>query len=372
MTKDSIMHVGASFIFPNTGNQRSDREVYEHDLHLASLAEPLGFDSVWSVEHHFTDYSMCVDPLLFLSFMAGRTQRIQLGSMVVVLPWRKPVSMAEQVAMLDNLSGGRMILGVGRGTAPSEFNGQGIDIEESRGRFEEAAQIILQGLESGTCEWDGRYYKQSRVDIRPKPFKSFKGRVYAAATSPASIELMARLGIGVLLLPQKPWPLIEQEMAGYRELFRQHHGTEAPPPFIVSWSLVDEDEDRARERAMTYIGRFWNALLDHYEMKKSLLVPRKGYEYYGQVADKINHLGVDAVTKFFVDLQIWGTPQQCYEKTVSIAEKVKAGGLISVFNYAGMSREESEQSMRLFATRVLPELKKLPVTGGQASHGKQS
>ncbi|MGH2901645.1 MAG: LLM class flavin-dependent oxidoreductase, partial [Solirubrobacteraceae bacterium] len=109
------MHIGAAVIFQGQGSGRTDRNVYRNELRLADLAEPLEFESLWGVEHHFTDYTMCPDVLQFLSYMAGRTRTIQLGSMVVVLPWHDPMRVAEEVSMLDNLSGGRLILGMGRG-----------------------------------------------------------------------------------------------------------------------------------------------------------------------------------------------------------------------------------------------------------------
>src|SRR5439155_9189884 len=87
--KDGAMHVGYASIFQASA-ERSDHEVYRDELRLADLAEPLGFESVWGVEHHFTDYTMCPDVLQFLTYMAGRTSKVQLGSMVVVLPWHDP------------------------------------------------------------------------------------------------------------------------------------------------------------------------------------------------------------------------------------------------------------------------------------------
>src|SRR5499425_2335094 len=117
------MQMGMASIFQNPEDHITDGEVYRNELRLANLAEPLGFDSVWGVEHHFTDYTMCPDVLQFLTYMAGRTQRVGLGSMVVVLPWHDPMRVAEQVSMLDNLSGGRVILGLGRGAGKVEFDG---------------------------------------------------------------------------------------------------------------------------------------------------------------------------------------------------------------------------------------------------------
>ena len=101
------MHVGLAAIFQNTNKHLTDRQVYLNELALAERAESQGFESIWSVEHHFTDYTMCPDVVQFLSYMAGRTRTAKLGSMVVVLPWHDPMRVAEEVSMLDNLSGGR-------------------------------------------------------------------------------------------------------------------------------------------------------------------------------------------------------------------------------------------------------------------------
>ena len=149
------MHVGMGVIFQGQGEGRTDRNVYRNELRLADLAEPLGFESLWGVEHHFTDYTMCPDVLQYLTYFAGRTQNIQLGSMVVVLPWHQPVRVAEQVLMLDHMSNGRLILGIGRGLGRVEFEGFGVNQEDSRPMFVEAAQAILEGLERGYVEFDG-------------------------------------------------------------------------------------------------------------------------------------------------------------------------------------------------------------------------
>src|SRR5229473_3440764 len=159
------MHVGYGVAIQNPNNALPDLEVYRNEVRLAEMAEPLGFDSVWSVEHHFDDYTMVPDVLQFLTYMAGRTKHVKLGSMVVVLPWHDPIRVAEQVTMLDHLSGGRFILGLGRGAKTN----------------------------------------QPRRDIRPFPARSFRGRTYAAAVSPESMPIMARLAVGLLVIPQKPW-----------------------------------------------------------------------------------------------------------------------------------------------------------------------
>src|SRR5213596_3491666 len=213
------MHVGMSTVFQNPLNQRADDEVYQSELRLTELAESLGFESVWGVEHHFTDYTMCPDVLQFLTYMAGRTTTAQLGSMVVVLPWHDPMRVAEEVSMLDNISERRLILGLGRGAGKVEFDGFRLSMDESRQRFVESAEMVLQGLETGYCEYKGQFVQQPRAAIRPAPFKSFRGRTYAAAVSPDSMPVIARLGIGILVIPQKPWKEVAAELETYRGIY---------------------------------------------------------------------------------------------------------------------------------------------------------
>ena len=358
------MHVGMAVIFQNPHDARADRDVYRDDLRLAELAEPLGFDSVWGVEHHFTDYTMCPDVLEFLTFIAGRTRKVQLGSMVVVLPWHDPLRVAEQVAMLDHMSDGRFILGIGRGLGRVEFEGFRVPMEESRQRFIESAQMILRGLESGVCEYDGTFVKQPRKTIRPKPFKTFKGRTYAAAVSAESSRIMAELGVGILIIPQKPWDVVAVELNDYRRIYREVNGTDAPPTVCAGWTFCDENPERAHEMARKYIGGYWDTVLRHYELAAGHLTKTKGYEYYGRMAEMAQEKGgTDVLSDFFVNLQIWGTPAQVYDKIMEVRGHVGCDTFIPVFGYAGMPGADAERNMRLFAREVLPELQKVGAAG---------
>src|ERR1700757_2294063 len=225
------MHVGYAPVFQNPGNALPDAEVYRQELRLAEMAEPLGFDSIWSVEHHFTDYTMCPDVLQFLTYMAGKTQHVKLGTMVIVLPWHDPIRVAEQVSLLDHLSGGRLILGLGRGLARIEYEGFRLDQNEGRSRFVEYAQLVLNALESGYME-GGEITRQPRRAIRPFPSRSFRGRTYAAAVSPESVPIMAKLGIGLLVIPQKPWDSVKQDFDNYHRTWREMNGAmPIPKPF---------------------------------------------------------------------------------------------------------------------------------------------
>ena len=353
------MHVGMGAVFQSPNRTVSDRQIYRDELRLADLAEPLGYESIWGVEHHFTDYTMCPDVIQFLTYMAGRTEKVQLGSMVIVLPWHDPMRVAEEISMLDNLSDGRMILGIGRGLGRVEYEGFRQDMSQSRPRFIESAEMLLKGLEDGYCEYDGELIKQPRRDIRPAPFKSFKGRTYAAAISPESARIMAELGVGLLIIPQKPWAEVAKELDTYREVYLAVNQAEAPPPVVVSFTFCDDDEDRAREKARQYIGAYWESVIEHYEFKADHLKDIKGYEYYGGMTEKIVQYGDDEVMDFFVDLQVWGTPQQCYEKALAIQERTGNDKFVASFAFGGMPYPEAERSMRLFAAEVMPELQKL-------------
>jgi alkanesulfonate monooxygenase SsuD/methylene tetrahydromethanopterin reductase-like flavin-dependent oxidoreductase (luciferase family) len=349
-------------IFQNPRTARSDHDVYANELRLADLAEPLGFQSIWGVEHHFTDYTMCPDVLQFLAYMAGRTQQLQLGSMVVVLPWHDPMRVAEEVSMLDNISGGRLILGLGRGAGKVEFDGFRLPMDESRSRFVECAEMLLEGLERGFCEYDGQFVRQPRAAIRPAPFKSFRGRTYAAAVSPESLPIMARLGIGILVIPQKPWPEVATELETYRRIYRDVNGTDPLAPICASWTFCDEHAGRAEEMARRYIGGYYQTVLDHYQFAGDHLAHTKGYEYYGKMSEKIAQYGTDRVVDFFMQLQTWGTPAQCVEKIMDVRQRVGNDTFVGVFSYAGMPYDDAERSMRLFARQVMPELHRLDPT----------
>ena len=351
------MHVGMSPIFQNPGNQLSDAEVYREEVRLADMAEPLGFDSIWAIEHHFTDYTMCPDPVQFLTYMAGRTKKALLGTSVIVLPWHDPMRVAEQISMLDHLSNGRMVLGLGRGLARVEYDGFRIPQGEGRERFVEYAEMLIEGLERGYME-GGATTHQPRRDIRPLPLKSFKGRTYAAAVSPESMPIMAKLGVGLLVIPQKPWDVVKQDLAIYRDVFIKENDCEPPPPFCGGFYYVDKDPVRAEEMALKWIGDYYHSAMKHYEMASSNFGTEKGYEFYRNVSKYIGRHGQDSAAADFANLMPWGTPKQVLEKIEYMREILGMNAISGNFSFAGMPYADAERSMKCFAENVLPELKK--------------
>jgi alkanesulfonate monooxygenase SsuD/methylene tetrahydromethanopterin reductase-like flavin-dependent oxidoreductase (luciferase family) len=207
------MHTGLGMIFQNLDGRMSDAEMMRHELTLARDAEAAGFDSVWTTEHHFSDYQLAPNVTQFLSWVAGQTERVRLGTMVTVLPWHDPVRVVENFTLLDHLSGGRAILGIGRGLGRVEFDGFRLQMSESRRRFTEYTEAIVNALETGFIESQGELYQQPRTPIRPRPYASFKGRTFASAISPQSMDLMAELGVGLMIIAQKPWDIVVEERA---------------------------------------------------------------------------------------------------------------------------------------------------------------
>ncbi|MEC9059917.1 MAG: LLM class flavin-dependent oxidoreductase, partial [Actinomycetota bacterium] len=207
------MHVGMALVFQNPDDLRDDREVYNAELALGLKAESLGFESLWTVDHHFSGYSMSPDPLQILTWFAGQTEDLLLGTAVIVLPWHDPIHVAEQVTLLDNMSEGRLLLGIGRGLARLEYEGFRVDRGTSRERFIEYAEALLTGLEEGALHYEGDFLNQPHRDLRPAPQRSFVGRTWAAAVSPESAPIMARLGAGLLVIPQKPWDVVAADVA---------------------------------------------------------------------------------------------------------------------------------------------------------------
>ena len=189
------MHVGMMMVFASYGWENCpDARVWDEEIRLARLAADLGFDCLWSAEHHFNDYSFVPDNLQLMTYLTALCPGVDLGTAAGIVPWHDPLRVAEQAAVLDMLSKGRLRLGLGRGLARREFAAFRLSMDESRERFDEAASMIVNALNTGFIEGDGKFYKQPRIEIRPRPQYSFNGRIYAVASSEDSIDSAAKLG----------------------------------------------------------------------------------------------------------------------------------------------------------------------------------
>jgi alkanesulfonate monooxygenase SsuD/methylene tetrahydromethanopterin reductase-like flavin-dependent oxidoreductase (luciferase family) len=338
---------------------RPDVAVCRDHMALADLAEPLGFDSLFALEHHFTGYSMSPNPLQLLSYFAGRTKKLILGTSVVVLPWHDPIRVAEQIALLDVLCGGRCIFGFGRGAASAEYAGFRIPMEEARPRFAEAAQIVMKALKEESFEFEGEFFKIPRISIRPRPFSHPERRFYASSVSPESAELMARLGFGMLVIMQNEWSKSAADVAKFREMAIEL-GHTPPPPIILTNVACAESRDEARERAAIYLGKKWDSIDRHYKFSEGHLGSVKGYESYGKMTKTYEKLKDPEARKkaneFYVRIQIVGTPDDCIQQVEELRKLTGMNHMISEFGYGGMPAHEAELNLRTFSDRVLPVL----------------
>lgn len=352
------MHVGMGFFFQG-GYDRSDHQIYAHQLRLLDEVEERGFQSVWTAEHHFTHYQMMPNPAQFLTYAAARTTTAKLGTMVMVLPWHDPIRVAEDIAFLDTVSEGRAVFGIGRGLGPIEFDLFRLEMGESRQRFTEYAEAITESLETGVIGHDGELYKQLPAEIHPPAFASFRGRTYAAAVSPESAEIVARLGCGLMLIAQKPWETTIAETESYREVFRKINGHEPPQPVLVNFTAVDSDRERAKEMHAQYASGYARSAVEHYDFTNPRLETVNGYEYYAALRRNIEKHGIDKFSRFLADLQMSGTPDEMVEQTVERVRALNAGGVVNILSFGGMPEAVVDRNVAVYSEQVLPRLREI-------------
>jgi len=350
------MQVGLLMVFQNFQDGSSDQAAWERDIALAGLAEPLGFDTLSAVEHHFYNYAMSPDNTQFLGYMAAKTERIKLLTGAVILPWNDPLRVVERMIVLDHLSKGRALFGIGRGLARREYDVFGIDMNEARDRFDEAAELIVRGLETGVVEGRGPHYKQVRTEVRPRPYASFKDRLYAVGMSSDSVPVVARLGAKMMSFAQKPWADMAPHFERYRTLFEEHHHRPAPAPVCVDFLACDESAELAEANARRHMANYYLTVMEHYEMASDHFKSMKGYGDYATNAAALRDAGLAAAADAFVDINTWGTPRQILEKMEQRRRQIGEFDLTVQVSYGGLSGAQAEKSIRLFASEVLPEL----------------
>jgi alkanesulfonate monooxygenase SsuD/methylene tetrahydromethanopterin reductase-like flavin-dependent oxidoreductase (luciferase family) len=342
-----------------------DSLVYSNGLHLGKLAEPLGFDSIWTVEHHFTPYTMVADPTRLLSYFAGCTEQVNLGTMVMVLPWNDPIRAAEGISMIDNMLGGReFLVGVGRGTAKLEFEGMRIPMDETRGRFAETVEIIKLALSGERFSFDGEFFQIPDVELRPKPRSTPEQiieRLYMAWGSPESMPVAAKLGLKPLVNPQRPWLDYVYELTDYTNV-RQEAGFAPARPIAATWVICAPTEDKARLLAEKHYYEYSDSALRHYRLVSTDFAHTKDYEHYARRSEILNAVDdpVKTIADMYMDTYLWGTPEMCIEKLTQMNDAMGLRETVCVMHFGTMTPEDSEASMRLFAEEVIPVARELP------------
>jgi alkanesulfonate monooxygenase SsuD/methylene tetrahydromethanopterin reductase-like flavin-dependent oxidoreductase (luciferase family) len=347
----------------------ADAQIYDEELRLGDLIEPLGFDAIWTVEHHHTPYTMIPNPTMLLAYYAGRTRRVDMGTMVIVLPWHHPLHVAENVALLDVLlQGRRLYVGFGRGASAKEFDPLGISMGTSRERFMEALEIVRLGLTRERFSYQGTHWQIPETSIRPRPRSSdLLERMYCSWGSPQTLPIAANAGLGMLFIPMKPWEAYRQDMEDFNAI-RAANGWPPLQPIVVCWVYCAEDPAEAQATAWTYMGNYWDSAGRHYGFASpDAFKGIRGYEHYQHLAEQHAQLEAGDIYARFAETQVYGTPEQCIEKLTRIQRITNAAEFVGVFRYGGLPADKAERSMRLFAERVLPALHALetvPVSTG--------
>jgi len=352
------MDVGMMLLFASYGwDDCPDARVWDEEIRLARLAADLGFDCLWSAEHHFNDYSFVPDNLHLMAYLAALCPRIDLGTAAVILPWHDPLRVAENAAVLDLLSKGRLRLGLGRGLARREFAAFRLSMDESRERFDEAAPMIVTALKTGFIEGDGKFYRQPRTEIRPRPQYSFDNRIYAVASSADSVESAAKLGAHIVMFADRPWEMRLPTIERGRALHRTLHGTEPPVVMLTEFCVCGGNLAETEEEARRYQGKFVESNFHHYEFLGEHFKTVKGYDSYQQKAEIARQAGLEGAVAGFMQAASWGTPDKIL-RGLEARRKILGDFELNVaFRFGGTPYDVAERGLKLFAKEVLPVLK---------------
>lgn len=345
--------------------EKSDFAVLHEDIEQARFADESGFDSVWTIEHHFTPYTMVTNPLQYLTYIAGSTKNVDVGSMVVVLPWHNPVRVAEDVVLLDALIGeGRTVFcGVGRGLGRREYGGLGVNQNEARGRFNEGIQILKGLLRGGEVTFDGQFNKLDKLRLRPQPERDLSKNIYCAGGTEETFAIISDQNVLPLTVPTQSLAVSLENLKKFAEVNRER-GRDPVHTKLNLWTYICEDPEEAKADAERYYGSYSETALRHYELAGSHFGGIKGYETYATMAATLS-TDPDAFARSFRESHPWGTPDEVLAQSIELAHRFGADELIFVFKYGNMPHEKAMRSMRLFAEKVLPELKKInpaPIT----------
>ena len=337
-----------------------DHEIFLEDLGLADMAEDLGYDSIWSTEHHFTPYELMPSSLHYLTYFAGRTKRISLGTMVVVLPWHDPIRVAEQIAMLDIMLKGRhLTLGFGRGSARVEYDGFRIPMDGSRDRYREAQEIISLALTQERFSYDGEIFQIPEMSIRPQPrSKDLVDNIYVSTTTRGSLDYAAEAGRGLMIIPQKAWPEHIEDLVGYNAR-RGELGWQPRNPVVGCPMYCASNDAEVQEVLEKYRPNMGYSGTKHYETDEpEHFRGLKGYESY---VDRAESLQRGEARSRQDDALVVGTPEVCYEKLKKMQEATRPNEMFGMVRFGGMPVDMAKRSIELFAEEVLPQLHKDPV-----------
>jgi alkanesulfonate monooxygenase SsuD/methylene tetrahydromethanopterin reductase-like flavin-dependent oxidoreductase (luciferase family) len=309
--------------------------VYETALERFSIMDETGYDAVWLAEHHFSSFSVCPSVHMMGTMAAARTKRLRIGMAVSLAPFYNPLRLAEEVALLDVLSGGRVNWGAGRGFERSEFAAFGIPGEESAPRFHETVDIVLKAWTNQRLTYEGKFYRYDGVEVLPKPLQAPHPPTWMAASSTPAIEWAASQGHSILMDPHASRADLLRKRQHYAaklaEAGHSDAGRTIPMARLVA---VDETDDKAR--AVAKRAAEWTVA-----------------SYVGPKHDNVRQEtrtfgGKDPIDYYLNDVIIHGSPESVLEQILSYGEEVG-------MNYL-MAAPLSGRSFRLLTDKVLPRI----------------
>jgi len=325
-------------------HKRSHKELYAEMLEEVAMADQMGFDSAWLSEHHFLDDGYCPSLLLTAAAIAAKTNNIRIGTGVLLLPLHDPISVAEDAAVADLISEGRLILGIGLGYRQEEFDGFGRTTKQRRGRMEEGIEILNKSWADEPFSLEGKYYKLENVNVTPKPVQKPIPIWIGAFTEPA-IRRAARIGAPLYIPAIGVIPIVKYLFDMHSNLLKEYgrNPDDFEKPLVREMYISDMNSDQAWE-----------------EIKEHVTYTAKGYASWGSMVDREGNLLSDPNDPILYDLardqSIIGTPEECIETIKQYQAKLPIDNLVCRFKFPGISHEEAMRSMRLFVEKVLPEV----------------
>ena len=350
------MKFGLHYQLPCTGTQ-SPVQRYRDTIEQAVHAESLGFESIWPVEQHFNpQLSIMPAPLLLLTAVAERTTTLRLGIAIVLLPLSHPLRVAEEIAVLDVISNGRVEFGIGRGSIPTHFSGFGIDQTESRGRMMEALDMIRQAWTSERVSYHGQFYSVDDIAVVPKPVQQPYPPIRAAANSLDTFELMGRLGYPIFVASQvNPYAKMRELIPVYHQARAAagHAEARAEDISLLGPLYVGNSQGQIRAELEPSIRRFLQSVSSIYSSQGQDLGPESSR--IKEVLERVRRMTYDKVAEV---MGIFETPQACVERLQALHEEFGMGRMICWFNPGGtVPHSQVMRSMELFAAKVMPHFR---------------
>jgi alkanesulfonate monooxygenase SsuD/methylene tetrahydromethanopterin reductase-like flavin-dependent oxidoreductase (luciferase family) len=353
-----------------------DSQIWREHLALADLVEPLGFESIWTFEHHGSPYVLLPNPQQQLAYFAGRTERIDVGTMVTVLPWHNPFRLAENIAVLQHQLGPhrRLFLGVGRGLARREFSAVGVDMEESRQRFNEVLEVLRLAFTQEMFSFEGEFFSYKNASVRPRPLDpSVVVDAYAVWTSEASKRNAAALALHPLTTPTQRLEDFRRDLEDFDAIRAENGHGPANPPILQMPLYCCESDQEAEEGAEKYFSEYTDAVIRNYELGGEHFATTRGYDSYAAGASG-GHSPMSGdraethtkLTALFHNNAISGSPETCLEKMIAVRDLLDPGEVVLVPTVGSMTGAEMEKSMRLFADKVLHRLTDIRAGAGAA------